>query len=191
MAAITIADFQPIDPAFPGIFFCRNEARTTSNLYLVKSKAKTMLVDSGDGRDTLDFKPDACFLTHGHFDHTRGVQPDWPLAYVHPAEDFGLPYMHRPPGAQLLPSHEFEFGPHLFEILHTPGHTPGSICLFEPKLGILFSGDTLFANGIHGRTDLGGSDEEIAQSLGILGNLDWKLVCPGHGSLQWADGRLL
>jgi glyoxylase-like metal-dependent hydrolase (beta-lactamase superfamily II) len=69
-------------------------------------------------------------------------------------------------------------------VLHTPGHTPGSICLrHEAKEGHLFSGDTLFAMGI-GRTDLwGGSFEQIIDSIkGRIFRLDDDTqVLPGHG----------
>jgi glyoxylase-like metal-dependent hydrolase (beta-lactamase superfamily II) len=67
-------------------------------------------------------------------------------------------------------------------VLHTPGHTEGSVCLFEPDEGLLFSGDTLFAGG-WGRVDLpGGDPEEMVASLGRLLTLeDAVQVFPGHG----------
>lgn len=69
-----------------------------------------------------------------------------------------------------------------FSVVHTPGHTPGSICLFEPTQRVLFSGDTLFASG-YGRTDLPGGDEAALEaSLGRLGALPPDVrVYPGHG----------
>lgn len=189
MTTLSISDFKPLDQQFPNFYFHRTNNRTSSTLYLARHQSQTLLIDSGDGKDALDFVPDACFLTHGHFDHTRGVKKEWSDAFIHPAEDASLPYIEIPPNAAQLPSHEFEFGPYLFEILHTPGHTPGSICLFEPNLGLLFSGDTLFADGVPGRTDLGGSDEQMVQSHELLATLGWKLLGPGHGPLQWADGK--
>ena len=68
------------------------------------------------------------------------------------------------------------------KVLHTPGHTPGSICLYAEEQGLLFSGDTLFDQGM-GRTDLPGGDETLLyQSLKRLANLppDTR-VFPGHG----------
>ncbi|MEM4389178.1 MAG: MBL fold metallo-hydrolase [Candidatus Micrarchaeia archaeon] len=66
-------------------------------------------------------------------------------------------------------------------VLHTPGHTPGSICLLEEKEGLLFSGDTLF-KGTFGRTDLGGSDLAMLASLKRLALLPKNTrVLPGHG----------
>jgi hydroxyacylglutathione hydrolase len=76
------------------------------------------------------------------------------------------------------------FGEHAGEILYTPGHTPGSLCLHLPAPnGLLFAGDTLFQRGI-GRTDLwGGSYEDIIRSIHRkLLILDEKtIVYPGHG----------
>jgi hydroxyacylglutathione hydrolase len=70
------------------------------------------------------------------------------------------------------------------EVLHTPGHTPGSICLFFPAQQLLLAGDTLFAGSI-GRTDLpGGDGRQILRSLRerLLVLPDATRVLPGHGS---------
>jgi len=77
---------------------------------------------------------------------------------------------------------EIRFGSIRLDILHTPGHTPGSVCLQSRDDGLLFSGDTLFA-GAWGRTDLpGGSAEAIVGSLIRLGELEPIVgVFPGHG----------
>lgn len=188
MTALSLSDFRVLDSAHPDFLFHRNDERTCSTLYLVKNKTKLLLIDSGDGLDDLDFAPDACFLTHGHYDHTRGVDGDWKDVFIHPLENPKLPHIYIPSNAAQLPSHEFEFGTYKFEILHTPGHTPGSICLFEPQTGFLFSGDTKFAHGGRGRTDLGGSDDKMEQSLDALSQLDYKLLCPGHGEIERSDG---
>jgi hydroxyacylglutathione hydrolase len=76
-------------------------------------------------------------------------------------------------------------GSHEANILHTPGHTEGSICLYFPAEKKLIAGDTLFAGSI-GRTDLpGGSMQKIMQSLHgtVLSLPDETLVVPGHGPL--------
>ncbi len=69
-----------------------------------------------------------------------------------------------------------------FQVLHTPGHTPGSLSLYEPYQRLLFSGDTLFHDG-YGRTNLRGSDEEeMWKSLARLSTLPEDVrVYPGHG----------
>ena len=73
-------------------------------------------------------------------------------------------------------------GQHHFTVLHTPGHTPGSICLYSAEEGILFSGDTLFA-GACGRMDFpGGNPAQMVRSLQRLRELPPEtLVYPGHG----------
>jgi glyoxylase-like metal-dependent hydrolase (beta-lactamase superfamily II) len=71
-----------------------------------------------------------------------------------------------------------------FEVIHLPGHTPGSVGFYHKSEGILFSGDTLF-QGDCGRTDLpGGNAEDLKQSLQLLFKMDPKTtVYPGHGGL--------
>jgi glyoxylase-like metal-dependent hydrolase (beta-lactamase superfamily II) len=75
------------------------------------------------------------------------------------------------------------FGEVRLEVLHTPGHTEGSVCLFARDQGILFSGDTLFAGG-WGRVDLQGGDAEaMADSIARLAGLEDPVrVQPGHGA---------
>ena len=74
------------------------------------------------------------------------------------------------------------FGEIRLEVLHTPGHTEGSVCLLALDDGALLSGDTLFAGG-WGRVDLpGGSSEAMAESIARLASLEDQLrVLPGHG----------
>jgi len=69
-----------------------------------------------------------------------------------------------------------------FKVIHTPGHSLGSICLYDEKEKILFSGDTVFAEGV-GRTDLpGGSQEDMKKSLERLKGLEIAKLLPGHGA---------
>ncbi|MEM3736702.1 MAG: MBL fold metallo-hydrolase [Candidatus Bathyarchaeia archaeon] len=69
----------------------------------------------------------------------------------------------------------------IFEVVHTPGHTPGGICLYEPSLKLLFSGDTIFPYGNIGRTDLpGGDPAQLAKSIRRLTGLDVRILAPGH-----------
>ncbi|MBI3190148.1 MBL fold metallo-hydrolase [archaeon] len=77
-----------------------------------------------------------------------------------------------------------EAGTMKFTVIHTPGHTPGSICLYSEKENILFSGDTLFKDA-YGRVDLPHGDEEkMRESLRTLAKLPGKTtVYPGHGSI--------
>ncbi len=70
------------------------------------------------------------------------------------------------------------------KIIHTPGHTIGSVCVYVPKYKILVSGDTVFSNGSFGRTDLPTGDiENLVESLKKLLTLDIDILCPGHGDI--------
>lgn len=68
-----------------------------------------------------------------------------------------------------------------FKVLHVPGHTAGSVCYYDEKTGVLFTGDTLF-QGDYGRTDLsGGSMDQLRHSLRrLLSMPPQTIVCPGH-----------
>jgi len=70
-----------------------------------------------------------------------------------------------------------------FKVIHTPGHTPGGICLFDGEN--LISGDTIFSNGGIGKMDLGGNFEDMKNTLMKLKKLDVKNLLPGHG--PWTD----
>jgi hydroxyacylglutathione hydrolase len=74
-----------------------------------------------------------------------------------------------------------DLGEWKLEVMETPGHSPGSICLYEKNAKVLFSGDTAFPDGNIGRTDLfGGNSEELIQSVERLTKLDVKIMYPGH-----------
>jgi hydroxyacylglutathione hydrolase len=134
--------------------------------------------------------------THGHWDHIGdnaavAEHTGAPIA-VHPLDRDRLtdpkpllaPFPIPPsvPAVELAEGGEIRFGGLRLQVLHTPGHTEGSVCLFDVDGGRLFSGDTLFAGG-WGRVDLpGGSAEQMADSVARLAGLDDPLhVLPGHG----------
>jgi glyoxylase-like metal-dependent hydrolase (beta-lactamase superfamily II) len=138
-----------------------------------------------------------CILTtHGHWDHfgenaSVAEHTGAPIA-VHPLDAHRLtnpqplwaPFEIPPcvPAVELAEGGEVRFGEIRLTVLHTPGHTEGSVCLWSADEGLLFSGDTLFAAG-WGRTDLpGGSDEQLVESLARLATLEDSVrVLPGHG----------
>ena len=73
--------------------------------------------------------------------------------------------------------------PFNLQVIATPGHTEGSVCFFEKSQKLLFSGDTLFNNGV-GRFDLiSGSRQKLNASLDALARLDFEILLPGHGSV--------
>jgi len=86
------------------------------------------------------------------------------------------------PAVDLAEGSRIRFGDIDLAVLHTPGHTEGSVCLHAESERLLFTGDTLFA-GSWGRTDLpGGSDDQMVESLTRLSGMDHDLrVLPGHG----------
>lgn len=153
-------------------------------------------------------------LTHSHFDHVMGIaylKKAFPEAkiLIHEAEfdemsnppgkmnravidffgvqDFLGEVKNQPPADVALKDNQyldciFEKN---WKVIHTPGHTPGSICLYNEKEKMLISGDTLFDYGDYGRTDMaGGNESEIKKSLAKLHKIIPKgtKVYPGHDS---------
>lgn len=136
---------------------------------------------------------EAILLTHGHFDHVGGVKQiaaDTGCRVYLCEQDLSMPPQLT--AGSLYYTHTYGEGDILtlagvtFRVLHTPGHTPGSVCLLAED--VLFSGDTLFA-GSCGRTDLpGGSWETLMQSLARLARLEGDLtVYPGHAESTTLD----
>jgi len=75
-------------------------------------------------------------------------------------------------------------------VIHTPGHTPGGICLYDAATKTLFSGDTVFEEGSFGRTDLyGGNQSKLIESIRKLTLLDVRSMYPGHGNVVLKDAN--
>jgi glyoxylase-like metal-dependent hydrolase (beta-lactamase superfamily II) len=135
--------------------------------------------------------------THGHWDHTGDnaavAEHTGARIAVHPLDRERLttpqplfaPFPIPPsvPAVDLAEGGEVRFGDIRLRVLHTPGHTEGSVCLYDADGGYLYSGDTLFAGG-WGRVDLpGGSAEAMAASITRLAGMEDPLrVMPGHGA---------
>ncbi len=81
----------------------------------------------------------------------------------------------------------FESDNFMLEVIHTPGHTPGGICLYESETRSLFSGDTVFPDGGIGRCDLGGDLSDLIRSIELLTTLDPEVLYPGHLDVTDAD----
>lgn len=155
--------------------------------------------------------------SHGHIDHIFDDAPlmrasEAPLA-IHPDDayrldgrnNYGFELEAVTATHELREGEQVRIGDLVFDVLHLPGHTEGSVCLYEERRALLLSGDVLFA-GSYGRTDLpGGSDEQMVASLTRLARdlPPSTRVLPGHGAettlereLPWlrriaAAGRLL
>ncbi|MGH2489418.1 MAG: MBL fold metallo-hydrolase, partial [Candidatus Limnocylindria bacterium] len=133
--------------------------------------------------------------SHGHIDHiidNAALQrvSGAPLA-IHPDDAYrlsgeniyGLEVEASVAEQDLREGDVLDIGDLQFRVMHTPGHTEGSVCLYEAGRGLLLAGDVLF-RGSYGRTDLpGGNDEQMVASLGrLLGEIPAPTrVLPGHG----------
>jgi hydroxyacylglutathione hydrolase len=74
------------------------------------------------------------------------------------------------------------------EVMETPGHSTGSLCLYEPRAKVLFSGDTVFPDGNIGRTDMyGGSTPDLVASIERLTGIDVEIMYPGHMEITGRD----
>lgn len=143
---------------------------------------------------------DLVIVTHAHPDHVEGARAfsrRTTLIGMH-ALEFGFLEAMLPPDRSMEETTGFRTDLLLREgglvvdgtalqLLHTPGHSPGSLCLYWPEAKALFSGDVIFYQGV-GRTDLpGGSGDELKTSIKRLSRLDAEYLLPGHG--QWISGR--
>jgi glyoxylase-like metal-dependent hydrolase (beta-lactamase superfamily II) len=186
-----------------------------NNSYIVRRNEKTtdcIIIDTGlSAKPLIDFlkkknlNPQALILTHGHADHIAGIAPlrknfDKIKVCIHKADSYmlgdavsnlscfaGLKITTAPADIVFDKEEQIEYTGLNFTLLHTPGHTPGGICLYNSAEKILFSGDTLFASSI-GRTDFSGYDmqkcfEQLVNNIRkkLLVLPDDTTILPGHG----------
>ncbi|THB74384.1 MAG: MBL fold metallo-hydrolase [Desulfobacteraceae bacterium] len=185
-----------------------------ANCYILgcEDTKEAVVIDPGEDADRIlmtlaesSLKVKYIINTHGHFDHVGAnkrmkdatgaelaIHPDdAPMLneLSHSARMFGLTAENSPEADIMLSDgQKLTFGNHTLEVIHTPGHSLGGICLYTD--GILIVGDTLFAGSI-GRTDLPGGDYDtlISSIKTRLLNLDDQtVVYPGHGP-QTTIGR--
>ena len=187
------------------------QLRTNCYLFYDGDSRECFIIDPGDDGDfiinkinDLDLKPQAILATHGHFDHVLAVT-ELKLA-------FNIPFYLSAKDAKILkrtqstakyftglevdpPSQVDKFlkdgqvlnqrGPNnlSLKVLETPGHSPGSVCLYCQQKRLIFTGDLIFANGLNGRTDLKGGDfKKLKQSIKKVLSLPPKTtIYPGHG----------
>ncbi len=169
-----------------------------------------VLIDSGTGHnfnvflhwlkehtDPLDVH--TLILTHRHYDHTGGasdvMDETGATAFIHELDapplqtgDAVTTGARTFQGGQepidvvpISENHQFTIDGHIFDVLYTPGHSIGSISLFNKEKGILISGDTIFANGGVGRWDLATGDHgALKESISRLSKLEIRDLYPGH-----------
>jgi len=165
-----------------------------SNIYVI-NRGKPTLIDCGNGSSQNSIKPyldnllinnvEQVILTHNHLDHTGGLREILryfkPKIFIHKL-DFKLHFLKDNSLINFVENNDLiSINEEELKVLHTPGHTAGSICLYEEKNKILFSGDTVFPGGFFGRTDLPtGNFKELVNSLKRLTNLDVDFLLAGH-----------
>lgn len=184
-----------------------------TNCYLLTNERENsaIIIDPADDGDFLNeellrrnLKLTAVVLTHGHFDHCLGLlslKTAWQIPIMMNFADqfllkeaqgsalhwLGLETDPVPKAdVDLANKDSIELIGENFQIIQTPGHTPGSICLLHKESKNLFSGDTIFAHGDVGRTDFAYSDKkQFKKSFDKLKTMDrnneFSEVYPGHG----------
>ncbi len=176
-----------------------------ANVYLILDEKKA-LVDVGGDFDFIhravsgyiDVKElDYIILTHTHFDHasaTRDLREvsnakvmlhekeyDFAKLQNFSSSFFGINFPPFEADSLLKEGDVIDLGKLKLEVIHTPGHTPGSICLYDEGERLMFTGDTVFPNGGFGRVDFpGGNAVEMIESLKRLSEFDVEIMYPGH-----------
>lgn len=182
-----------------------------ANCYLIIDEKKALIDVGGDPEFIIraikkHIEPkelDYIFLTHSHYDHASAAGFFKGIAKIAIHEEeikvmrmqsfasiFGLRFKLFDPDIILRGGERFELGEVTLEVIHTPGHSPGSVCFYEPNKKWLFSGDTVFAYGSFGRYDLpGGNPERLIESIELLSKLDVVNLYPGHEDVVEGDAK--
>lgn len=155
----------------------------TGNVWLVENGDEICLIDAGTGNSWEEIRKlgqvDKVVLTHSHYDHVDNLPKivDAGNPEVYSYEPSNLP----------VDSEELEEGDKIsicgsdFEVFHTPGHKDDSICLYNKREKILFTGDLIFPEGGFGRTDLEEGDRDLLiHSIEKLVGLEVESFYPGH-----------
>ncbi len=170
-----------------------------ANAYIVGS---AMIDCGGDAEFILRYLSEngltrsirALLLTHAHYDHAGAYfalqnlgaevaihSADVEIAKTNPMAYGMLLFTPVNPDVTFKGGEELKLGRLRLRVIHTPGHSPGSVCYYEPDRKWLFSGDTVFSGGGFGRVDFpGGNALELISSLKKLTELEVDVLYPGH-----------
>ncbi|MBS3748451.1 MAG: MBL fold metallo-hydrolase [Candidatus Thermoplasmatota archaeon] len=190
-----------------------------SNIFVIPGE-KSTVIDTGTGMHNNKILSriskyinlndiSQIILTHEHFDHAGGVKQlfeatnEKAIVIAHKdaadkiekgesmfARLLGGTMPQMPVDQKLSDGENLQIGDKDFEVIYTPGHTPGCICLYNKETKTLFSGDTVFANGSFGRTDLpGGSSADLKESIKKLSKLNVERLYPGHEMIVEENGN--
>lgn len=196
----------------PNLYLVKT-GKPSSNSYLIKGKDMNMLIDPGIKEkfknlkkelEKVDVKIDDLNMiinTHEHVDHFGANQcmPQnvpimahrYAAAKIVSADDEVLlcrAHGETPTGYHINMWLEnlnvLDLGEWFLKILHTPGHTSGSLCIYEPRRKVMISGDTVFARGTISNISSSGSYGEYINSLARLNTMKIDMILPGHGSIS-------
>ena len=165
-----------------------------NNVWLVGDDEDVIVIDAAHDADAIkaavgNRRVNAILCTHGHNDHIDAAPALADLTgapiWLHPADAalWGMAHPVRQPDAELHAGQVITVAGIDLQVLHTPGHSPGAVCFYAPALGVVFSGDTLFAGG-PGATGRSFSDfPTIIDSIShrLLNLPAEAVVHPGHG----------
>lgn len=164
-----------------------------SNIYILKAGDRALLIDAGSGyrserlRNALKAlgiaKVEQILLTHNDHDHSGGMQ-FFPEAVVKVHQLDRDNRFSKARVELLQDGDEIKFGEYIFKAIHTPGHSPGSICFYEKNHKWLFSGDTpmeFLPSVVDRHVEREIAMEQLKQSVNKLSKLDIAVVYPGHG----------
>ncbi len=196
----------------PDLFMIKTDKPSCTS-YLILGDTMNILVDPGinqnfkilkEDLDDIGLKTDDLNMiinTHEHVDHFGAniyLQNDVPIlthryaaAKIISADDEVLlcrAHGHNPKGYHIHlwmeNTNVIDLGNWFLKVLHTPGHTSGSICIYEPRKKVLISGDTVFAKGTISDISSSGSYGEYINSLARLNTMKIELLLPGHGKIS-------
>ncbi len=195
-------------------FLWTNPQANNCNTFFIDGEKK-ILVDPGhhqlfghihDGLSRLSLGPqdiDLVIITHGHPDHMEAVKrfagtstsiaiPSIEMDFIRdlpPQMASALGVADFEPDI-LLREGDLKVGNMNFQVIHTPGHSPGSICLYWPETKVLITGDVVFNQGV-GRTDLpGGEGQKLKESIHRISQLEADYLLTGHGDIVSGSERV-